>query len=104
LLKAGPVSKKADSLRSAPLCPKPAPIRALRGVCQEVWILTNEQLAKIAEERLRTQAEFARIPGVGEARAAKYAEEFLAVVEPRAVGDDNKEAKKDAAPKPTGAR
>jgi superfamily II DNA helicase RecQ len=40
-------------------------------------IFTNEQLAKIVTEGVRTKTDLEKIDGVGEARASKYAPRFL---------------------------
>jgi superfamily II DNA helicase RecQ len=43
-------------------------------------VLTNEQLAAIANARPASQADLLRIEGVGEAKAGKYGERVLGVV------------------------
>lgn len=43
-------------------------------------IFTNEQMAKIAEERSQTQADLAQIDGIGKSRIAKYGESVLEIV------------------------
>ena len=40
-------------------------------------IFTNEQLAKMVTERVRTKTALEKIEGIGEARAAKYGPRFL---------------------------
>ncbi len=43
-------------------------------------ILTNEQLAKIAEKRITTKADLREIEGVGDARVKKYGEAVIKIV------------------------
>lgn len=43
-------------------------------------LFTNEQLAKIAEQKVRTKAELQDIEGVGEAKVKKYGEAVIEVV------------------------
>jgi len=45
-------------------------------------IFTNEQLAKIAEANVQTQADLAEIDGVGKSRIAKYADAVIEIVSP----------------------
>ena len=50
-------------------------------------IFTNEQLAAMARDRPSSKSAMQGIPGIGEARAKKYSEAFLAVIqEPRRAG------------------
>jgi superfamily II DNA helicase RecQ len=44
-------------------------------------IFTNEQLAKIAEQKIHTKAGLQEIEGVGEARVKRYAEAVIGIVE-----------------------
>ncbi len=44
-------------------------------------IFTNEQLAKIAENRCRTKAALKQIEGIGEGKIEKYAESILEIVQ-----------------------
>jgi superfamily II DNA helicase RecQ len=43
-------------------------------------IFTNEQLAKIAEQKIRTKAGLQEIEGVGEAKVKKYGEAVIEIV------------------------
>ncbi|MFZ0258284.1 MAG: HRDC domain-containing protein [Gammaproteobacteria bacterium] len=43
-------------------------------------LFTNEQLAEMVQRRVRTASALLEIAGVGEARAAKYGEDFLGVL------------------------
>ena len=45
-------------------------------------IFTNEQLAKIAEANVQTQADLAEIDSVGKSRIAKYADAVIEIVSP----------------------
>lgn len=44
-------------------------------------LFTNEQLAEMAQRRVRTAAALREIDGVGEARVEKYGKDFLAVLQ-----------------------
>jgi superfamily II DNA helicase RecQ len=43
-------------------------------------IFTNEQLAKIAEQKVQARAELREIEGIGEAKAKKYGEAVIQIV------------------------
>ena len=49
-------------------------------------VFTNDQLAKIAQKRVRTQADLLAIDGVGEARAGKHGEAVFRIVAEAATG------------------
>jgi superfamily II DNA helicase RecQ len=57
-------------------------------------IFTNEQLAAMVRESVKTEADLLRITGVGKARVEKYGREFLLLLckeyDKEAAGEENK--------------
>lgn len=43
-------------------------------------VFTNEQLAAMVQQRITTQAAFAKLPGIGDARSERYGPAFLALL------------------------
>jgi len=50
-------------------------------------VFTNEQLARMSENKVRTVADLKKIDGVGEARIKKYGPAVLEVLRPSGTGD-----------------
>jgi superfamily II DNA helicase RecQ len=44
-------------------------------------ICTNDQLAEMAKQRIKSVEDLRRIPGIGEAKAEKYGEHFVRMLQ-----------------------
>ena len=60
-------------------------------------VFTNNQMAEMVEQRVRTRADLAQIAGVGDARVEKYAERVLAVLNSTRGKADEKDGEPAAA-------
>ena len=56
-------------------------------------IFTNEQLAKIAEQKIDTTTALQKIPGIGDARISKYGRNVIAIVSQNHRKKDNADQK-----------
>jgi superfamily II DNA helicase RecQ len=69
-------------------------------------VFTNEQLAEMARQEIRTRADLGKIDGVGEARLSKYGEAVLtvlgaAVANPTTTPEIGKAGERDEASRPS---
>ncbi|MGA1839918.1 MAG: HRDC domain-containing protein [bacterium] len=55
-------------------------------------LFTNEQLARMVQNRATTEEAIAKIPGVGQARIKKYGEPFLRILREVFVNEENQRA------------